>query len=196
MLVAPKTITLRRPSSADASIKAQVDPEGRQDKGREMKRVYSRSELRPADPDAPLRADQLIIGSKVYDVVAVEDFSDDPYLPHYEALVEQEGTDAVTVSTPTGAPTYNPGTGIATPPASSDSLTSTYLRALSLQEVASSAGAYQLGDVELRVKRDLLSVPPSTDTVFTDADGNAYAVRLARLDKQTQRWFLTGRRAS
>lgn len=192
MLVAAKAITLRRPSTADASITAQVDPEGRQDKGREMKRVYSRSELRPADPDARLRADQLIIGSKVYDVLAVEDFSDDPYLPHYEALVEQEGTDAVTVSTPTATSTMDLS-AVVTRTGTTDNVATAYLRGVRFNEVASSGGAYQHGDVVLRVKRDLLTVVPTTQTVFTDAADKRYETLAVRFEERTQRWFLTGR---
>lgn len=194
MLVAPKTITLRRPATADASITAQVDPEGRQSQAREMKRVYSRSELRTADPDTPLRADQLIIGGKTYDVLDVEDFSDDPHLPHYEALVEQTETELVSVKTPTATATMNYTTGAASRTIATDS-TEGWLRSVRFSEVSQSGGAYQLGDVVLRVKRDELTTPPTTSTTFTHG-GLDYEVFAVELNERTQKWLLSARRMS
>ena len=193
-LLGATTITLRRVGSSDASVRASVQPLGKQDRGRERRKVYTKTELRVADPDAPLRADQLLIKGRTYDVMEVLDYSDAPGLRHYEATVEEEGTDAVTVSTPTGPPTTNDVTGAVSISSDDDAITG-WLRQLRWAEVSSSGGKYQLGDVVFRTKRDNLSSSPTTDSSFTNAAGVRYRVIDVELDDRTQRWFLVGRKA-
>lgn len=99
----------------------------------------------------------------------------------------------VTVTTPTGPPVYDPSLGTASVPTVEDSPRG-LLQPMTLREVEAGAGAYQLGDVRLRVMASALSVPPNTDTTFTDGD-HIYAVLTAQRDPLQLHWLLTGRRA-
>ncbi|MEL6347727.1 MAG: hypothetical protein AAFV53_31770 [Myxococcota bacterium] len=65
---------------------------------------------------------------------------------------------------------------------------------LSLREVETSGGRYQMGDQVVRVLADDLSTPPTTDSTLI-IDGETYAVVMPQLDPLSIHWRLIARRS-
>ncbi|MEL6344726.1 MAG: hypothetical protein AAFV53_16535 [Myxococcota bacterium] len=71
---------------------------------------------------------------------------------------------------------------------------SAVLEPLSLREVETSGGRYQMDDLVVRVLDDDLSTPPTTDSTLT-IDGETYAVVMPQLDPLSIHWRLIARRS-
>lgn len=207
MILGSTSFTRRRPAGSrtaagvvdtatltDATIAGSIQPEGGQDTGPERRRIYTASELRVADPETSIRADQVLLEGRPFDVIQVR--RQRAIIPHYKALVEQEGTDIVTVSTPTGLPTIDNAAGTVTHNTTDTTIGTARIRKLTLREIESGAGQYQLGDVELSLKQDELPVKPTIDTTWTDDAGVRHAVLTVDRDLRRLLWVLTGRRIS
>ena len=178
-------------ATTDTAIRGSVQPEGSQDTQRERRRVYTTSELRVADAVGNVRADQLLIDGRVWDVLQVR--HTDSVLPHYKALVEREGEAVVTVTTPTAAPTVDYAASSVVANVAEDTVTTAYARGVTLAEVQAGAGTYQQGDLLVELKCDELSVAPSIDSALT-FDGVAYEVASVTRDEKRLVWVLLGRR--
>lgn len=176
----------------DATIYASVQPVGKQHVQWPQRTVFTTSELRVADPEAGVRADQVLLDGRPFDVLEVHHHR--AVLPHYQATVEREGWEIVTISTPNAAPTIDNAAGTVTPLTVDTTISTARIRKLTLEEVAGEGGPYQLGDVELALKVDELPISPTTDTTWTDATGTRHAVLTVDRDLKRLMWVLTSRR--
>ena len=81
-------------------------------------------------------------------------------------LTDADASPAVTISTPTSAPTTDYAAGTVTPTTIDNTVRGLAL-VLTAREVMASAGKYQTGDLRLRVMSVDLDTKPTTDSTVT-----------------------------